>query len=751
MNAKRWSYLGVIVAALCALVGTGRAPAANAPLGGFIPFVGIGLTRQFETLDDDPTGTFFIADPEPVWSGTPLGGSHFEIALLDTGAATHILTQDAASNSKFGIHVPYSGNTDGFTGASYQTIFGASGQLDLLINDPLGVYAAGLGPGQRISASGADLNLNTAALRGQSSFATLEAPEEWQLPNILGLPIAGHHSIAIRNSEPQIFQYEGRTVRTPNIEFFERGTGAAEALQMGITRRTNLNLHPTASFISGPFYLQNLVVGEDFEVTAHEDPLSPSVLDSAGIFVEIDATRGNRSIQDKEFLFDTGADLTVVSEQTAARLGFDVEFDQPDFVLEVEGAGGVSSGVPGFYLDELNIDTVGGSFTLTNVPIAVFDLPNPTEPANTIDGILGMHIFTGRNLIIDANPAANPAGGGHPRLYISDPVAETHSWATSAASGNWATNGNWNAAGTPNIMWDATVANVSGSNQTALVAANSTVYRMTVSGTQTAQMKVQINNGATLTTYGETLIQQGGRVELAAGGKLDAQFVNIEGGSLAGEGEIFVGTGPVFGQVRNLAGRVEPGDPLGELTIDGDFSQQLGGTLAIDLGGNTAITQYDHLQVERYAFLDGTLEVNLLSFVPAVNATFTILTAESGIFGEFENLDLPAGFQWDVAYEENDVILTVVGISAALDGDFNLDGKVDAADYVLWRKKGGSEIDYGKWRTNFGETQQGSGGNDFSGVPEPCSAVLVLLAACGLALSRPLTRDARSVTSTTLQ
>ena len=51
--------------------------------------------------------------------------------------------------------------------------------------------------------------------------------------------------------------------------------------------------------------------------------------------------------------------------------------DQPDFLLQVEGSGGVSDGVPGFYLDELNIDVIGGSFTVQNVPIAVLDVTNP--------------------------------------------------------------------------------------------------------------------------------------------------------------------------------------------------------------------------------------------------------------------------------------------------------------------------------------------------------------------------------------
>jgi hypothetical protein len=729
MFDSRRRHLGTALALVCALFAPGLV-SADVPLGGFIPFVGIGLTNQFNTFDNDPDGTFFIADPRFTYGGTPLGpgSAYFDLALLDTGAATHILSQAAAGNSGFNVDGPYSGQPDGFRGTNFQTIFGAAGSIQLRINDPLGIYAAGLG--DRTS-DGATLTMNTGVMRGQSSFALLEGDANWTLPNVLGLPMAAHHAIAIRNSEPQIFQYQGRTVRTPNVDFINLGSGANE----NILRRTNLRLRPSAGFIQGPLYVQNfdLLSGE-----FHENPLSPSVIDSGGLFVEVDLFNGAESFQDKELLFDTGADLTVLSQVMAARLGFDALIDEPDFLLEVEGAGGVEGGVPGFYLDELKIDTVGGSFTLQHVPVAVLDLPNPNDPANVLDGILGMNVFTGRNLVIDANPAASPAGGDPPRLYIGDSVTDAHTWSNATATGTWTTAGNWNAAGTPGVMWDANVANVSGSDQFAVVSANSTVYRFTVSGTLTAEMTIQINSGATLTTFGESLIKSGGRIELA-GGTLDTQFVNIDGGVLAGEGEVFAGTGPIHGQVRNLNGRIEPGDPIGLLTIDGDLSQQSGGTLAIDLAGTTAVSQYDRLAVDRFAFLDGTLEVTLSAFTPTVGNTFTILTAGQGVSGQFENLSLPVGFQWNVAYGANNVVLSVTGLGLA--GDFNGDSRVDARDYVVWRNNGGTQLEYQTWRNNFGLS---SGTGATSAIPEPAAGLLLLFAACGLAASRRFTRPVLS-------
>jgi hypothetical protein len=64
-------------------------------------------------------------------------------------------------------------------------------------------------------------------------------------------------------------------------------------------------------------------------------------------------------------------------------------------------------------------------------------------------------------------------------------------------------------------------------------------------------------------------------------------------------------------------------------------------------------------------------------------------------------------------------------------GDFNEDGTVDAADYVVWRKNGTGQDDYGKWRANFGRTAGGGAVVDSSvgAVPEPMAGVILLTAA----------------------
>ena len=67
-------------------------------------------------------------------------------------------------------------------------------------------------------------------------------------------------------------------------------------------------------------------------------------------------------------------------------------------------------------------------------------------------------------------------------------------------------------------------------------------------------------------------------------------------------------------------------------------------------------------------------------------------------------------------------------------GDFNLDGAVDAADYVVWRKTDGTPAGYNIWRMHFGQTA-GSGSSLPSAeplsaaVPEPATLIPMILAA----------------------
>lgn len=107
----------------------------------------------------------------------------------------------------------------------------------------------------------------------------------------------------------------------------------------------------------------------------------------------------------------------------------------------------------------------------------------------------------------------------------------------------------------------------------------------------------------------------------------------------------------------------------------------------------------------------------------------------------------------DVAPHANNIVFNIDNIrlwnSTAMQGvagDYNDDGTVDAADYVVWRNGGplmnegatpGSTTpeDYDFWRSRFGATAA-SGSAAAAAVPEPAAAMLLLTAVVGWARRR---------------
>jgi hypothetical protein len=92
----------------------------------------------------------------------------------------------------------------------------------------------------------------------------------------------------------------------------------------------------------------------------------------------------------------------------------------------------------------------------------------------------------------------------------------------------------------------------------------------------------------------------------------------------------------------------------------------------------------------------------------------------------------------------NDMQIEAVA-APGVHGDFNADGKVDAADYVVWRKNETANNSlpndnglttqtarFDLWRANFGEMTGGPGSGGSAAVPEPASMMLAIVAALGL-------------------
>ncbi len=242
------------------------------------------------------------------------------------------------------------------------------------------------------------------------------------------------------------------------------------------------------------------------------------------------------------------------------------------------------------------------------------------------------------------------------------------------------------------------------------------------------------------------LTQTGGELRLDGGGLGGIQ--SITGGSVTGFGKIFSGFDLGPGSTLSPGHGAQTGPSVGTLDII-SLDMEDGSTTRIELAG-TAESDFDRLLGE--FTLGGDLILELIDgFGQDVTAsdTFTIIDAEEPIDGQFANvangqrLDTADGvgsflvhYGADSAFDDKLVVLSDF-LRAAIPGDFDGDGDVDAFDLGIWQTgfgiTGGATamdgdadadgdvdaFDLGLWQTNFGT---GVGG---ATVPEPGAAVLI--------------------------
>jgi T5SS/PEP-CTERM-associated repeat protein len=247
---------------------------------------------------------------------------------------------------------------------------------------------------------------------------------------------------------------------------------------------------------------------------------------------------------------------------------------------------------------------------------------------------------------------------------------------------------------------------------------------------------LHVSSGGEHEVTGAIAISSNGALHLQNGGTVTANAIqHTSGGTFAFTGgTLHVNT--FHGNLNNSGGTLAPGTSPGTTIVNGDYRQSAG-TLQIEIGPSA----YDKLVVNGNVTFGGTLQVLLLDEnSPSAGAEFNILDWTGTSSGSFA-LALPAlggALTWNLSQLYSDGVLSVDNSGAG--GDANADGLVDAADYVAWRKRDGSnEPAYVAWRQHFGEPAMGgsaSGDTDLSrsGVPEPGSLVLLLLAGLHFAI-----------------
>ena len=125
-----------------------------------------------------------------------------------------------------------------------------------------------------------------------------------------------------------------------------------------------------------------------------------------------------------------------------------------------------------------------------------------------------------------------------------------------------------------------------------------------------------------------------------------------------------------------------PGTGIGKLSYIGNYVSSTTSVLDIELGGLTAGTEYDQLNVTGNATLNGSLKVRVVNgFVPNNGDSFVILNTSGTVSSSFSSYDIQDGLYLTVQINSNNVTLVVdsvgvLSVEEIKDGeivnDFNL-------------------------------------------------------------------------------
>lgn len=619
-------------------------PIDSPPINGFEPKVAMSLT----TRQRPQSQLEFTAVASVTRTGNELPNTsnpYLTFATLDSGGQSHILS--AADYAAFNVA------GSGRAGTHYISIGGASGSEEALISDPLGVFAAGL----QDTNAGAPSSTPDTAFVGQYHTSILSAEPGSVLPTILGLPMFAQYSVNIRNSQPVTRTLNGTTFTGPSISL--NPLGSSPVYQY----RSEVGLQdPNGAALSDPAFIPDLGTFTDF----YDNPTTPTFWSFPIIETDISHTRSSRSQQ--EFLFDTGAQVTVLSEATADAIGFDVDTDTPDFTVEVLGVGGVIQ-VPGFYMQSLELNVRGGDLRFTNVPVIVLNVPDPRDGIGFVPGIVGMNLFTDRDLTINLDPA-NP--------YVSISEAIVPMWNVDN-DGNWTTAGNW-SQGVPNSA--AARANFLGAIHTARTVNVDTAVTLLTA-------RFENDNAYTLAGSGSLrFVEANSQIRVDAGSHRIDVAVNADNSLLL---DVNAGASIRIGAFGSAGGNVSK-TGAGVAQINGVRAAGLtvtAGELQIIAGlGNASTSKVTSISIGTAGLFDLTDSAVVVDFTSTSPLNHIAhLVANEKITSSLINANTAVGYTTAALFGGSSfrgvaIDSTAVLIAYAQRGDTNLSGNVDFTDLL---------------------------------------------------------------------
>ncbi len=350
------------------------------PIDGFVPWIAASVTDAHDepyALDAIPetsvTGNYLTPEPQ----------ADYALGIFDTGASASIMNVFEAY--LVGLY------DAGLVTSSTVELIGATGSVFAWVSQPLGLFIDGLGAIDPNS-----LLVDDSNMVGESNVSILvgDPIDSPNLPTVIGSPWSVFFAAAFYNNQQITLAYDGNEITAPDIRFYPLSDPDIPSY----SNKIYLELRP-----SPVMFVQYFPCIEPLWECPEGDgsPLYPTLIVDGmwqyqGLFFvsSVDVAHGSKSAVDKDgFMFDTGAQVTVIGEAIAARLKLNPA--DPDFEVEIQDVTGEITIVPGFYIDSLEITATPEWLSFTNVPVIMLDVDSPE--GGFFDGIIGM------NLLVDLN------------------------------------------------------------------------------------------------------------------------------------------------------------------------------------------------------------------------------------------------------------------------------------------------------------------------------------------------------------
>jgi len=346
------------------------------PKAGFTPWIAVAATdERLSDIDWDAVPVYSPPGSSDYLANDPQ--TDYAIGIFDTGASAHVM----------GYHPAEGMNLSGPYITSYTIeIIGASNSVDARVSYPIGIYINGL---QAINQAGLldDSNMvgqyNVSIAVGQNPVSVPD------LPTAVGSPMAAYLAAEFNNDNQIYVTHDGNDFNAPEIRFYNPTDPAIPLypnvipLELRPLGALSVQYAPTIDGLEWLPYTPSVIIGA----------LSQSLFFVSSVDL-YDA--GNIAYDRDRFMLDTGAQVTVVGDRVAARLGFDPA--SPEFEVEIIDVTGANTIVPGFYIDSLEIPALGQWLKFTNVPVIWLDIASPE--GGTLDGIIGMNLFNRFNFVL---------------------------------------------------------------------------------------------------------------------------------------------------------------------------------------------------------------------------------------------------------------------------------------------------------------------------------------------------------------